>query len=462
MRRPANAPLSPERPSTARRPAVRTTRIPLSLASLGVAALVLSGCAQGDGAASPSASVNGTTSARAKGTEVQGLAPRAVLSYDGGLLTVDTKTGEVVEDVKQDGFLRLNNAGDGRHVMVSDGDRFRVFDTGLEAVPHGDHHHYYESDPALTQRTFDAPHAGHVVLHDGKTTLFGDGDGSIQTFASDALKKEGEPEVARKKTEAPHHGVALELSDGTLLTTQGTEDERHTVQVLHGDGSVKAETTDCPGVHGEAAAAPGRHTDTVVVGCENGPVVYRDGAFHKIPVKDAYARSGNLAGSETSPVVLGDYKVDKDAEQERPTRVALFDTAHGTHKLVELGSSYWFRSLARGPRGEGLVLTYDGKLNVVDQDTGAVTRRIDVIEPWREKADWQQPGPAVKVAGGNAYVTDAENRKLHVVDLAKGQVVRSIDLPQTPVELAVTTGRSETRERGAGATSSASPHGGGH
>ena len=46
-------------------------------------------------------------------------------------------------------------------------------------------------------------------------------------------------------------------------------------------------------------------------------------------------------------------------------------------------------------------------------------------------------------------VTDAEHRKLHVVDLGAGTVAKSIDLPQTPVELAVTTGKPE----GAGAVS---------
>ncbi|WP_233542807.1 hypothetical protein [Kocuria tytonis] len=68
--------------------------------------------------------------------------------------------------------------------------------------------------------------------------------------------------------------------------------------------------------------------------------------------------------------------------------------AQAPHHGVALGSHYWFRSLARGPRGEGLVLTYDGTLNVIDQDTGAVTAKIDVVQPRQEKADWQQPGPA--------------------------------------------------------------------
>lgn len=258
------------RRSTAASSARRNAPLPLAVTCLGVTALLLSGCAQGGGAASSSTgSPSEKVTPAAK--EVSHLAPRAVLAYEGGLLTVDTESGEVVEDVAEDGFLRLNDAGDGRHVMVSDGDEFKVFDTGLEAQAHGDHHHYYESAPALTGRTFAAPHAGHVVVHDGKTTLFGDGDGSIQTFASEALKEKGEPSVEKRATKAPHHGVALELSDGTLFTTQGTEDERHTAQVLAPDGSVRAETTDCPGVHGEAAAAPGKRTDTVMVGCENGP-----------------------------------------------------------------------------------------------------------------------------------------------------------------------------------------------
>ncbi|WP_223841711.1 hypothetical protein [Kocuria sp. cx-455] len=418
---------------------------PMTMAAMAVAILALTACGaggNGEAGAAPSSPSPSETASEAAAKEVSSLTPRAVVSYDGGLLTVDTESGEVIDDTKHEGFLRLNNAGDGRHVMVSDSDVFRVHDAGLDAQKHGDHYHYRESAPELTDVTFDAPHAGHVVVHNGRTTLFGDGDGSIKTFDSEALK-DGTPEMTETATENPHHGVALELADGTLFTTQGTEDERNTVQALNEDGSVKAETTDCPGVHGEAAAEPGKTTDTVIVGCENGPVIYRNGEFHKVSVADDYSRSGNLAGSEESPIVLGDYKVDEDAEQERPTRVALFDTRDDSHQLVDLGSSYWFRSLARGPEGEALVLTYDGKLNVIDEKTGTVAQKIDVIEPWEEKEDWQEAGPAVRVAGSNAYVTDVEDKKLHVVDLSEGKVAKSIDLPETPVEMAVVTGKPE-------------------
>ncbi|MBB5749432.1 hypothetical protein [Micrococcus sp. TA1] len=452
-----------ERPSPATVP-FRTTgtsphaRRPLGTAvALGALALVVSACAPGPGAgtggsaatvgtgaSSPAASTTeGPVNAeqRASRTEVASIAPRVVLSHDGGLLTVDPESGEVVHEERKPGFWRLHHAGDGQHVMVAGGDGFEVYNTGIDAQGHGGHFHYYTSEPGLSGIRFDAPHAGHVVVHQGMTTLFADGDGSIQTFTSEHLK-EGQPRTERASTDAAHHGVALELTDGTLLTTQGTEESRDTVQVRDGD-EVVAEISECPGVHGETAAAPDESGDVVVLGCEDGPVVYRGGAFHKVPVDGDYVRNGNLAGSEHSSIVLADMKTDAEAEQERPTEVALIDSLEDSLTTVELGSSYWFRSLARGPEGEALVLTYDGELKVIDEQTGTITGEIPVIESWEEKDEWQQPGPILKTAGSMAYVTDAEQQKLVVVDLEAGEVVQEVYLPVSPVEMAVVTGHPE-------------------
>ncbi len=377
------------------------------------------------------------------------MAPRAVLTYDGGLMTVDTETGEVVASIESEGFLRLNNAGDGRHVLISDGDGFRVFDSGLIAEGHGDHDHYYEKAPALTGSSIAAPEAAHVVAHGGKTALFADGTGAVSVMDSAAFS-DGEvtpKEVEEHSTKAAHHGVAVPLSSGDLLLTQGTAEARNTVQVVSPEGDVLAETTDCPGVHGEATALPTSKGDVVSLGCENGPVIYRDGAFHKVPVEEQYQRSGNQFGNHGSPIVLADYKIDPDAEQERPTRIGLIDTRAATMSTVELGSPYWFRSLARGADGEALVLTYDGELNILDEETGDVVHEVKVVGAWEEPAEWQSPGPAVKVgADGLAYVTEPAAKKLHVIDVAAGAVLNSFDLPETPVDLAVVTGDPEAPE----------------
>lgn len=423
----------------------------LPLSTVLLAAVVLSSCSTGSSADTETASpttpsaTSSPTDASPERVEVGALAPRAVFTYDGGLITVDTETGEVLADTESDGFLRLNNAGDGRHVLVSAGDEFRVFDSGLVVEGHGDRNHYYEQTPALTGSTVEAPGAGHVVVHEGKTALFADGSGAITIMDVDAFEdgNVGADEVEEWATNDPHHRVAVPLTSGDVLMTQGTTDSRDTVQVISPDGDSLAETTDCPGVHGEASAMPTSMGDVVSLGCENGPVVYRDGEFHKVEVDEAYQRWGNQFGSHESPVVLADYKTDPDAEQERPTRIGLIDTLTASMTTVDLGSAYWFRSLARGSNGEALILTNDGELNIIDAETGETIHEVPVVSPWEEPKEWQSPAPTLKVGSdGYAYVTDPSSNELHVVDVEAGTVLRSFDLPETPNELAIITGES--------------------
>ncbi|WP_165242015.1 hypothetical protein [Corynebacterium lizhenjunii] len=368
--------------------------------------------------------------------EVAQLPNRVVVSYDGGLSTLDAKTGQVLSTDKVPGFLRLSTAGDGRHALVTQGDKFLAFDSGLITKPHGDHNHYYTANPQLTKTSFSAPHAGHVVHHDGLTALFADGTGTVEVYKTDDIAQ-GKP-VATFDTGAAHHGVAVPLADGSIVTTIGTEKERHTIRHLDKDGKTLAETTQCPGVHGESTAADGK----LFFGCEDGPVVFDGKDFHKIDVQayagaGGYQRSGNSAGSTESAVILADNKTQKDAEFERPTSVSLIDTTTYTAKKVELDSSYWFRSLARGPLGEALVLTYDGNLNVIDPDTGKVSAKIAAISEWKEKEEWQLPGPILKSEDGYAFITDANKDQLVVIDLYKGEVVARHELDFTPVEMAV-------------------------
>ncbi|MDO5534343.1 MAG: hypothetical protein Q4F65_06805 [Propionibacteriaceae bacterium] len=411
---------------------------------LAATALLLAACAPttpGSPAAAPpssAATAAPTSAVGGNSREVASLNPRVLYSHAGGLVLLDAVTGKTVSTEERAAFLRLSDAGDGRHVVVTDGDRFGVYDTGIQERPHGDHSHYYEYDAGLTPQEFPAPKAGHVVAHEGRTTLWADGTGEFTWFPSDRV---ADPGPLAKSMSAPdaHHGVALVLADDSILHTVGTTESRNTIRVVK-DGTTLAETDQCPGIHGEATAKPTASGDVVLVGCTDGPVVFRDGAFHKVAAPTPYGRTGNSAGSPVSPIVLTDYKSEKDADFERPTRVALVDTLTDSLRLVELGSSYWFRSLARGPHGEALVLTYDGAIKVIDPTSGEVTDSIPTIEPWTEHEQWQHPGPSIKVAGHHAYVTDAANHTLVVVDLSAKKIERTIDLDHAPVEIAVTTG----------------------
>ncbi|MGW6378777.1 zinc metallochaperone AztD [Rhodococcus sp. NPDC055112] len=405
-----------------------TPRVRAAAASAVLATALLAGCSSGIDPHEQAAAVVGSETAGP--VEVSGATPRLAVSYDGGVLVLDAESLEVVGQVPVAGFTRLNPAGDGRHVLVTTGDAFEVLDTGTWSEPHGDHSHHYTAAPALTGTEFAANKPGHVVRHADRTVLFHDGSGLVEMFDPHGLA-DGKPTVDTYTTAEPHHGVAVELENGGLITTLGDEKARTGIVVLDRERREVTRNEQCPGVHGEATAA----NEVVVFGCQDGVLVSRDGAVTKISSPDAYGRIGNQAGTETSDVVLGDYKTDRDAELERPQRVMLVNTTTATMTPVDLGTSYTFRSLGRGPGGEALVLGTDGLLHVIDQYTGAVTSRIPVLGAWAEPEKWQSPRPALFVDGGTAYVSDPATKSIHAVDLETGAVVRSAELPQSPVEL---------------------------
>ncbi|WP_432128739.1 zinc metallochaperone AztD [Streptomyces sp. bgisy082] len=338
-----------------------------------------------------------------------------VATYEGGLQVLDGRTLKVVKDIPMAGFNRVNPAGDDRHVIVSTSEGFRVMD----AV-----------DQRLTDTEFKGPKPGHVVRHADRTVLFTDGTGQVTSFDPHDLAG-GKPATTTYTSATPHHGVAVELRNGRLVSTLGTEEKRTGLVVLDKDRKEIARNEQCPGVHGEATAKD----EVVVVGCEDGVLVYKNGAFTKVESPTAYGRIGNQAGSDLSLIVLGDFKKDKDAELERPRQVSLIDTTTGTMRLVDLGTSYTFRSLARGPHGEGLVLGTDGKIHVIDPEAGRVTRTIPVVGAWQEPLDWQQPRPALFVRDHTAYVTDPATKKIHAVDVETGKELASATLPATPNEI---------------------------
>ncbi|BDU08054.1 hypothetical protein GV791_02610 [Nocardia cyriacigeorgica] len=376
----------------------RTRTTTVALSGLLTAAIALSGCSSDE-----------TEQAQ------PAVAAPLALTYDGGIYLLDPDTLATTGELELPGFNRLNPAGDDRHMLVSTADGFRV----LDAV-----------EGRFTGVEFPAAKPGHVVRHAGRTVLFADGSGEVTSFDPTQLGGD-KPETEVYQAPAPHHGVAVEMAGGELVVTVGTEESRNGIVVLDADRKEIARNEDCPGVHGEATA----QGEAVVVGCQTGALIYRDGAITKVTSPTPYGRIGNQAGSEASPIVLGDYKQDKDAELERPQQISLIDTTTGTLRLVDIGTSYTFRSLARGPQGEALVLGTDGKIHVIDPVAGTVTKTIPVIDPWQEPLEWQQPRPALFVRDGIAYVTDPAKKSVHRVDLAAGTVTASATLPESPNEL---------------------------
>ncbi|MDT3315619.1 zinc metallochaperone AztD [Microbacterium sp. KSW4-11] len=379
----------------------------------GAAALVLAGCAS----AAPPASAPADSAAQ---TAPDG--PRVAVGYEGGVLVLGGEDYENLGEFASEDFIRLNSAGDGRHVMVTTSKGFQLLDV---------------QKPELTELVVPAAAAGHVVSHAGKTVLYDDATSDTTIFDSAELAKTGDalPKAEVVPGVTAHHGVSVELEDGTLLTTVGDESGRTGIRVLDEDRTEIASNDECPGVHGEGTAKD----EVVVFGCENGALVVKDGEIAKLTSPDEYGRMGNAYVSESSPLVVMDYKDDPDAEGYLLRNITLIDTEANTLEKVALpdGVEYTYRGVGRGPDDEAVLIGTDGQLHSIDPATGEITGSLPVVDPWEGPAEWQDPHPSVKVAGSLAYVTDPADSELVVVDLETDEIVHTVALDHVPNEIAV-------------------------
>jgi outer membrane protein assembly factor BamB len=409
-------------------------RLAAPAALIAASALLLTACSDSStagGTAAPTAASGGTASAASADPQ-----PRLAVSYDGGIAVLDGTTLDTLAEFDTEAFTRLNAAGDGRHLFVTTSEGFQLLDAGTWTADGSSE----TADPVLTDLVVEAEAAGHVVRHGGKTVLYADGTSDTTIFeTADLLTADGElPEAEVVGAPDAHHGVSVVLEDGTMLTTVGNADGRTGIRVLDAAREEVAVSDECPGVHGEGTAAD----EAVVFGCEDGALLYHDGEIVKLTAPDAYGRMGNAFVSEESPLVVGDYKNDPDAEGYLLSKVALIDTEARTFEVVDLpeGVEYTFRDVARGPSGEALILAADGSLHVMDPATGSITDSFPVIDAWDGPVEWQDAHPALTVNGGTAYITDPATNSVHAVDIATGEITATGTLSAAPVELAVAAG----------------------
>ncbi|MEV1080236.1 zinc metallochaperone AztD [Streptomyces sp. NPDC050211] len=389
---------------------------PIRTKAITGAALILAASAVLTACGGEDTSSTDTKAKNAPNTKAVAVKDPLVATFDGGLYVLDGESLKLANTVELPGFNRLNPAGDDSHVIVSTDAGFRVLNA---------------AEQSFTGVEYKGAKPGHVVRHAGKTVLFTDGTGEVNVFDPDDLEGGKKPQGRTYTSAEPHHGVAIELSNGELLSTLGTEEKRTGALVLDKKNKELQRNEKCPGVHGEAAAKG----EAIGIGCEDGILIYKDGKFTKVDAPDDYGRIGNQSGSDVSPILLGDYKTDPEAELERPTRISLINTETAKLRLVDLGTSYSFRSLGRGPGGEALVLGTNGTLHVIDPETGKVGKKIPVVGAWQEPLDWQQARPTLFVRDHIAYVSEPGKRKLHAVDIESGKKVTSVTLPKSTNEL---------------------------
>lgn len=410
----------------------RAMQRPLVLtAAMSVAMIALAACAPGH--QNPSAQSADTQPAAAEGASTDGATSRFVFAYDGGIKILDSTTLEEVADLELPGFNRLNAYGDGEHIAVSTDSGFRILSTGAGG-----------GDPQLTDLTVQAQKPGHVVVHADHTVFFDDGTGLVQALPTNGLGASADstvtelPQITQIASEAPHHGVAVVLKDGSVVRTIGTAEARTGALVHDMTGTEIARSEECPGVHGEGVAKD----EIVTIGCENGVLIWDGTQFTKVASPDAdYGRIGNEFTSPDSPIVVTDYKNDKHSEGVTLDRIGFVDTTAKTFSVIDMpaGVQYTWRGLKRDGAGNAWVLGTDGKLYPIDVAGQSFGDPIEVTAPWEGPSKWQNPHPALTINGSIAWVTEPATMQVHRVDLDKGSV-SSATVGVAPNEVAYATG----------------------
>jgi hypothetical protein len=138
--------------------------------------LLLTGCATAE---EPPAAPHGYVEGAEETAEAQ---TRLVLADDDGAVRVlDLITEEVTELGPVDGVDAIR--GDGRYAHLTDGDAVHVVDSGGWMVDHGDHVHYYRTEPRMVQEAPDPVEApcpqASAPRETRRGTVFACADGAI-------------------------------------------------------------------------------------------------------------------------------------------------------------------------------------------------------------------------------------------------------------------------------------------
>jgi hypothetical protein len=315
----------------------------------------------------------------------------------GDVHVLDPVTEESTKVAALDG--PLEPATDGRFVYIADASGTHVIDSGVWTVDHGDHVHYYKTEPGPVG---EIEGTGFTSVGDPAVTVLNSAHGVVP-LDRESLEAGEVHRAAEVSAQAalPYGQRLLAVDDGA-------------VRVLGRDGRVESELAEsCP--QPQAAAVTRRGA---VFGCDDGALLitgeeeltaeklpYPDGGieggFHHRPGTSVLA-----ARSSTGDVLVLDVKERRWTVLDSPEAVAVSAT---------------------GEDSPVLVLTRDGVLRSFDPATGAELAQTALMTIPEGTA------PTIQVDTARAYVNDPDGTAVHEIDYRDDlRLARTLDLDFRP------------------------------
>jgi hypothetical protein len=330
-----------------------------------------------------------------------------------------------IAEVPVEGSVRSVVGPDGRHVCLVDGEAGRtvVLDSGSYAQGHGDHFHFFTRKPAMRPDIIEGDTPIHVVGGDGRVAIFNDGAGTAAAFDEIGLTSGG-LQVTTLDAGGPHHGVAVPVHEGYLITNSAEGGLPETIVHLDLSGAEVARyDNSCPGLHGEATVG-----ESVVFGCADSLAVIepeeRTASSITYPARTGEERVGSLF--HAGDTLVGNWGAEA---------FVVIDLEAGSLNPIQVGAP--MAAIAVTAEGQIVVLTTDGTLLVFDA-TGAALGDVHVMQAFELPEGHGGVRPALATSGDLVVVSDTVGDALVVVDVHDLAVVSTLTLASTPTGIVAT------------------------
>ncbi|WP_432244972.1 hypothetical protein ACRB8A_14810 [Arthrobacter sp. G.S.26] len=349
-----------------------------------------------------------------------------------GLLTVDSATGEarllslLTGDTSDAGRFGKVDAlhQDGRYALVTTPEHVEVFDTGAWTVDHGDHAHYYSSEPR-TVGTIEVPDPGSIAGDGKDLAVFSDTGGYAAVFRHKDLDA-GSIDEAFRITTSAHRGMVVPY-EGHFIASVAAEGSAVAsgVEVRDDANATVLARQDCQDPAASATTRVG-----VVLACADAALLIteEDGTFAAERIPYPAANAGvpaatsleHRAGSNELAGPAGDagvWHLDVSARAwtllPTPARTVAASAVGDTRRVLALG--------------------VDGVLRTLDPRTGAVTAEAPLLAP----LTGSEPAvPALRVDASRAYLSDPAGSRVLELDYADGlRAARTFDVPAADLVL---------------------------
>lgn len=350
----------------------------------------------------------------------------------GTLTLVDLLSGETVTTMDAGPLT----GSDQRYLFTGAAAGTTVTDSGVWTVDHGDHRHYYRSQPSILGE-IPGRQPGHVGSADARIAVVDDAAGQVTVIPRSGVDRGG-LEPAATVTVGAHHGVAVPFADHVVTTlAPDAADEADaadaelpdTLAVFDAQGARSGLVGDdtCPHIHGATTVR-----GAALFACEDGVLVVTQAVAadtsglnsRLIPYpQDAAGRTWSLsAGRDLVAMAFED------------GGLGLLDPRTGGWTVTPTRAALTAVALAGDDRTV-LALDEEGTGYAVDPGTGGLLGERELIAGDRD-------GASVVLGTERGYVSDPSSGTVFELDVADGlRQARSFPLGGTPGALALTGGR---------------------